>query len=218
MVMFDTSRSKVAMRLGHFLLFEYAKRLENGDIYFQAEWEEFKGGFSAISSATNGDLETYPQLLEQVSEELSYFINGASFSTNLLTEISSLINPEHTHLYMGPNQEASNETCWACLSKEEFRAQFPLTEIWRDGRFSGLRDPEVLDKLATLMGDFDGILGYILAGNPFCSIELLNDLASSLYTTTDSKHLFYSGILDITSNTQSRVNLSLEIKKSGFFD
>ena len=46
----------------------------------------------------------------------------------------------------------------------------------------GIEDPNFLDAVADTFGGFDGIVGFILAGNSYCSRELLNDLAEGRYS------------------------------------
>jgi len=206
---FDRSRSKTAMLVGHFLLFEYAKGL-NGEYRPDSKeaWREFHFGFQALSSGDPREPQIYSDLLEEVSEELSFFVNGVDFETELLTEIDSLLHPEHIQPI---------EYCWHCLATEEFKKEFNFWEIWRGGSFLGIKDSSVLDGLANTFGDLDGVAGFVLAGNPYCSTQLLTELLSSNYVTSYSKNLFGSNVIHEPISTKWRAQLNLKIKEAGYF-
>ena len=208
---FDTSRSKTAMQLGHFLLFSYAERLS------QNSWsllEKEHGGFGHIFKVLSGsdrnleDSLSYSQLIDGVKEELSFFVNGVEFRTELLQELENLLHPQHI---------LPVEQCWACLSPEEFREQFDLLMIWREGKYLGITDSKLLDNLADCLGDLDGAAGYILAGNPFCSKELLTDLLSSNYVTDYSKLILALNVIHEPESTRRRAEQNLRIKEFGYF-
>ena len=65
----------------------------------------------------------------------------------------------------------------------------------------GIEDSDFLDAVADTFGGLDGIVGFILAGNSNCSIELLNELA-------DGKYSIYDGY----DSTRKRVQELLEWK------
>ncbi len=45
-----------------------------------------------------------------------------------------------------------------------------------------IKDPKYLDAIAKTLGDLDGVVGFILAGNQNCSVELLQELSSQSYS------------------------------------
>ena len=49
----------------------------------------------------------------------------------------------------------------------------------------GIEDSNFLNAVADTFGGLDGIVGFILAGNSNCSIELLNELADGKYSIHD---------------------------------
>jgi hypothetical protein len=65
----------------------------------------------------------------------------------------------------------------------------------------GIEDSNFLDAVADTFGGLDGIVGFILAGNSNCSIELLNELA-------DGKYSIYDGY----DSTRKRVQELLEYR------
>jgi hypothetical protein len=206
---FNTSRSKSAMLVGNFLLFSSAKRLIGEyPVDSKEAWKGFTTGFKVVTSGVSGELPTYAELLEEVGEELSFFVNGVDFETELLMEIDSLLHPEHVHPI---------EYCWACRTPEEFKKEFNMGENWREGRFLGIKESSVLDDLAGAFGDLDGVAGFVLAGNPYCSTQLLTELLSSNYVAPSSKNLFGSNVIHEPISTKWRAQLNLKIKEAGYF-
>ena len=47
-----------------------------------------------------------------------------------------------------------------------------------------IKDPKYLDAIAKTLGDLDGVVGFILAGNQNCSIALLKELSLHNYANT----------------------------------
>jgi hypothetical protein len=65
-----------------------------------------------------------------------------------------------------------------------------------------IRDTEYLDALADTLGDWDGIVGYIIAGNPNASIELLTELSKSNFN-----------LVSRGNSTKKRAQACLAVKK-----
>jgi hypothetical protein len=206
---FSTDRSKSAMELGHFLLFSYAERLsgafgENSPV----DYADFFLGYRALAQIRYSEDFVYSELIEQVSEESSYFINGVEFDTDLLSEIYSLLNPDHI---------LPKELCLHCLNQENFALEFNLLNVWRKGNFLGIQSPAVLREMAFHIGDLDGSFGYILSGNPYCPTDLLLELQSSNYISTKSEMLLASKVIHEPFSTKWRTDLNLKIKQRGYF-
>ena len=62
-----------------------------------------------------------------------------------------------------------------------------------------IKDSKYLDAIAKILGDLDGVVGFILAGNQNCSVELLQELSSQSYSNTATN-----------SNTGTRARKTLE--------
>jgi hypothetical protein len=204
----DQSRSKEAMKLGNFLLFSYAERL-NGNLVSKTEnlfdnWHSFLVAIQILTDKDKAIIEDkddiiYSELMYEVRQELSFFVNGVDFETELLPEIYGLLNPDHV---------LPEEFCFHCLTPDEFRIEFDLFSNWRSGKFTGIQDTQILDALAISWGNLDGVFGYVLANNPYCSVELLTKLLSSNY-----KEPFY---LD-SKETKTRAEFNLKIKDHRYF-
>ena len=186
---FEENRDADVMKLGHFLLFSYAERL-NGEFDFpndsqldRLSWEELLNTLSRLSH----NQEFRHSKLPSISEELSFFINGTSFSENPCSRIFDFIRPSgFGHTIMINEFDGDFEAFWA-------------SEIFR-----GIRSARVLDGIAECLGELDGPVGFILAANPYSSKELIEDLVHAKYFSSDT-------------STSDRAALNLKIKSAGYF-
>jgi hypothetical protein len=147
-----TGRSNEVLRLAYVLLYNFAKRIEEGnpEKLDQSYFDDLLT-FSVPRYSKNKEPESnYSSLMMGVRRELNFFINGSEFGEN-----SAL----------------------------------------------AIRDPDYLDALADVLGDFDGYVGFILSGNPNASEKLLKDLCQSNFYLT----------LPPTS-TRKRAQASLEMR------
>ena len=131
----QVGRSNEALRLAYTLLFNFSKRIEDGNPEkLDASYFDDLTVFTVPRHSSIEKPETnYSSLMLDVRKELNFFINGSEFGEN-----SSL----------------------------------------------AIRDSDYLDALADILGDFDGITGFILAGNPNASEKLLKELLQSNFYLT----------------------------------
>ena len=214
----DKDRSKEAMKLGNFLLFSYAERL-NGDFVSHTNtpldnWHSFLGAIQVLTDKDKevneiGDTQIFSNLMAEVGHELSFFVNGVDFDTDLLPEMYGLLNPDHV---------LPEEFCYHCLEPNVFKSEFDLFSHWRSGKFTGIQDSQILDALAASWGNLEGAFGYVLAGNPYCSEALLSKLLTSKYISPVYDFFEAStGVSVANKSTRGRAELNVKIKEHFYF-
>jgi hypothetical protein len=150
----QTGRSNEALRLAYVLLWNFSKRVSDGNpekldhTYFD-DIITFKVPRHSKIEDPEPD---YEKLMVDVQKEFNFFVNGSEYGENEILAI---------------------------------------------------RDAKYLDALAQIFGDLDGIVGFILAGNKNCSVDLLENLTESDYF-----------LLSRGTSTKERAMSALESKRN----
>jgi hypothetical protein len=155
-----SERTKSAMLFGHFLLYSYAERLDGS---FDDSYSLGKSADQLIAlGITPGAQQTTPYAnWSDFFEGLIYFSGDIFGDAGTYAHLMHQVRWELNFFINGCNFPGNGE----CTQND-----------------SHIKDPVILDWLADSLGDLDGIVGFILAGNPNCSKKLLEDLSESDYS------------------------------------